>query len=121
MHVLPLAVDFLPDAGLFDTADMSNPVLVERLGQPDVAQDGRTVAQQSHVRLAHEYVFGRLLRRSGQIEEILVKCHTNGQLPASFRLKTANRWFAERFVSLPVAADDGDQKSLIEFEQLLRQ
>ena len=88
------------------------------MGEPDVAEDG-AVANDSHVRLAHGNVFGRLLRRAWQVEKVFVKGHADGEVAARFGLEAGDRVVAERFVGFPIAVDNGDEEFVVEIKELL--
>src|SRR5438876_3352248 len=72
------------------------------------------------MRLADCHILGRLLRRGGQVEEILVKRHADGKLSTGFGLEASDRRVAQRFVRFPIAADDGHEEPLVEIQELLR-
>ena len=118
MDVFPLAADFLPDAGFFDAADVDFAGRIERLGQPDVAEDG-AVAHDSHMRLSHGDVLGWFLGSAGEVEKIFMEGHADGELATGFGFEASDRTVAERFVGFPVSGDNGNEEFLVEVEELL--
>ena len=113
MHVLPLAVATLPDAGFLHAGRLRPPVFVHALGEADITNHRSIAPQEAHVRLADRDLAGSFrVRGQREIEPVERKAHD--ELSARFRLETAQRLIAQRGIRAPVARDDRLQQLLAE-------
>src|SRR5580692_616138 len=117
MHVLPLTLDPLPDAGLFECARDRSAFSVEFLDQPHIADDGRIGAEQANLR-RHQRGVPRPAAPL-QLEVELVKIHPRHQLPARLRLKARERGIAQSLVHAPILIGNRIDQLPSEIEQLV--
>src|SRR5437016_1401351 len=103
VHVLPAALDALPDARLFDRARDGGTLGRQPLVEPNVGNH-RDVAYHADVRTADGRVVLALDGAQAEIE--LVKRQTFDQVPMRLRLEAGEARIAQLAIGLPVSSGD---------------